>query len=435
MKKILKFSCAIIMTGILLYSYVWAKDEEYIQYDFSKPQEVFKATLSETVIGTGIEPTVLFEILKTGQIVIVNDHPNSSKIPWLTTAGILVNAPAEQVFKAITDYDNYHEFMPQVDSAGAVEISENIVRIDYIIGIQVLLFKVDVPYSVYSYYRPPYRVDWVLAGGKFNENLGAYEVVPVPGQPNRSMLFYTSFAENRNAIVNKLSKDIPILDMLINLSAGTIVVKALRDHSEEMYNKTCSTQKPPEEKFAGILDLIKQYPDILAALSRRGKLVILENTTPNYYTGGITVDKPIKDVYKAISDLEGSSSVSDLYSMKVLSQEENTLRVKAKTTIKLVMKFDTKFIANYQLKPPHQMTWKQEPGGDIKGEAGSWEFVELEENKTLVLYRHTSDLKSQGFFMRRLFKIEPAFEQAIQASMVQYIVNDNKKWVEKSQPE
>ncbi len=435
MKKIIKFSYTIIITGIFFFSSAWAGDEEYIKYDFSKPLEVFKATLSETVVGTGIEPAVLFKILQTGQIVIINDHPNNPDIPWLTTSGILVNAPAEQVFKAITDYDNYNEFMPQVDRAGSVTLGENIVRIDYNIGIQVLLFKVDVPYSVYSYYTPPFRVDWVLAGGKFNENLGAYEVVPVPGQPNRSMLFYTSFAENRNAIVNKLSKDIPILDMLINLSAGTIVVKALRDRSEDMYNKTCSTPKPFEEKSSGIHELIKLHPDILAALSKRGKLVILENTTPRYYTGGIIVDKSIADVYNAISDLEGSSSASDLYSMKVLSRKENALRVKAKTTIKLVMKFDTKFIANYELEPPYQMTWEQEPGGDIKGEAGSWEFVELEENKTLVLYRHTSDLKSQGFFMRRLFKIEPAFEQAIQASMVQYIVNDNKKWAENSHSE
>ena len=107
------------------------------------------------------------------------------------------------------------------------------------------------------------------------------------------------------------------------------------------------------------------------------------------------------------------------------------MRIQAKTVLKLFIDLKTKFKANYHLDPPSKMVWEQEPCRDIEGEAGSWEFIPLEKAKTLVLFRHTSDLSSQGMLMRRLLKIEPSFEQAIQASMVQYILNDNKAWAER----
>ena len=86
------------LSALILLVPAGGADEKYIEYDFSDPQKVFGATLAESVTGAGVEPSALFRLLRAGQIVIINDRPRSRKIPWFTTAGVLVGAPAEHLF-------------------------------------------------------------------------------------------------------------------------------------------------------------------------------------------------------------------------------------------------------------------------------------------------------------------------------------------------
>ncbi len=407
--------------------------EEYIQYDFSNPADVFKATTSETVVGQGIDPAVLYDILRTGQIVIVNDNPNNPDIPWLTTGGILVNAPPEQVFAIIEDIDSYPSFMPEVEKAGARPVNDEVDHVFYELGVQILFVKVKVPYSVYHWNRPPHRVDWVMAGGDFAANMGAYEVVAVPGQTNRSMLFYTSYAEPKLPIVQSLYSRVPQLDMMINLSTGTLVVKAMKKRAEELFAAKGGEVLPAAR--LELLDLAGEHPQTLARLASRGKMVVLEDTDPMYYTGAIIVNKPRDFVFEQISDFEGMSSISKNNFMTVLERGDNTARVRIRTAINLIFEFDSEYVVNYTLKKPRSMTWVGETGGDIEGVAGSWELTELDKDETLVLYRNTSDLSSSGVMMRQLLKIEPTFELAIQASQTQFVTSDTKRWCEASPDE
>jgi ribosome-associated toxin RatA of RatAB toxin-antitoxin module len=407
-------------------------DDEYIQYDFSNPAEVFKATTSETVTGRGIDPAALYEILQSGQIVIINDNPNNPDIPWMTTAGILVNAPAEQVFHVIEDIDKYPEFMPQVNDASVEKLTDDVDLIFYELGIQVLFLKVKVPYSVYHWNRPPNRVDWTMAGGEFNANMGAYEVVAVPGHADKSMLFYTSYALSRNPVVVQMFDTIPQLDLMINLSAGTLVVLAMQQRAEEMYVNSGGKVEKDRAGAVEFTRLMSERAQTLAKLSSRGKIVMIENTDPIYYTGGLVVDRPIEEVYECVSDPVGLSSVTRQVGAEILEQEGNKGRIKYHTVINLVVDFDSYYTVNYESDPPRRMSWVGEPGSDIEGVAGSWDLVPLEKGKTLAFYRNTSDLKSQGVMMRQLLKIEPTFEQAIQASQTQLATLDMKRYCEAS---
>ncbi len=404
--------------------------EDYIQYEFDNPDKVFQTTTSESVIGSGADPHALYQVLRSGQFVIVNDKPNNSDIPWLTTEGILVNAPQEQVYEVIQDYDHYGEFMPQVGSAANTRVTDEVDRIDYELAIQILFVRVKIPYAVYHWNQPTHRVDWVMAGGEFTSNYGAYEVIPVPDQPERSMLFYTSFSQPRNKVVVSLFSQVPNLDMMINLSTGILVVEAMKNKAEQEYAKKGGKTAPPKKEK--MLEMIREYPETLAILAERGKLIVLEDNQPRYYSGGIIVNKPRAEVYKAITDFEGITSISKNNEMLVLEKTETAARVKVHTVINLVIDFDTKYIVNYKLEPPQRVSYKQEPGGDIEGVAGSWELIELESDKTLVFYRNTADLHSHGIMMRQLLKLQPSFGYAIQASQTQWVISDTKLWAEAS---
>jgi len=399
-------------------------------YDFTRPGEVFEATLVESVKGRGIDPALLAEVLRTGQVVIVNDRPNNPDIPWLTTGGVLVNAPAERVFQVIEDTDHYHEFVPQTERAWSESLTDEVEIDHYDLAIQILFIKVKVPYSVYRYKQPPHRVDWVAAEGEFDVNMGAYEVVPVPGLDDRSMLFYTSYALPRNAVVKSLFKRIPMLDMMLNLSTGTLVVRAMKERSEMLCQEAGKTVRPPEK--LELVKLMHRHPETLGKLAARGKLVVLENTDPLYFSGGVVVEKPRDEVFRDITDFEGMSGIQEQVEMEVLEKDERGARVRVNALLSLMIDFESEYVLDYEFHPPDRINWTAEPGGDIEGVEGSWELVELSPQKTLIFYRGTSDLESMGFMMRQLLKIEPAFALAIQASQAMYMVSDAKRWCEAS---
>ncbi len=409
-----------------------AKGEDYIQYDFSKPEEVYKATLAESVTKLGISAGDLYEIMRAGQIVIVNDHPASDTIPWLTTAGCIVNAPPEHTFEVVTDIGKYPEFMPQTNKAEVTPVADHIERIDYELGINVLLVTIDVPYSVYHYHQPPRRTDWVMAGGDFEANCGAYEVLPIPGDSNRSLLFYTSYSLPRNALVNSLFDKIPMLDMMINLSTGTLVVRAMKGRVESLWRQKGGKTPAIPGGATPLGKLLETRSSQLARLASRGKVVVIEDTDPPYYSGGIVIHAPMAEIYHAVTHLDEMSKASRYYSATYLERSDSGARVDYTSIIPLMVDFKSHYVLNTRFFPPNRTTWVGEPGGDIEGIAGSWELVQLSDDKTLVFYRNTSDLGSQGYMMRKILAVEPTFELAIQACQTQYLIADLKRWCEAS---
>jgi len=180
---------------------------------------------------------------------------------------------------------------------------------------------------------------------------------------------------------------------------------------------------------------MREYPDTLALLAGRGKVVMIEDTDPVYYTGGVVVDRSQEEAYASVADLEGMASIAKQVETTVLERGENTARVKIRTVIPLMIDFDSEYVLDYKFEPPRRFSWTQEPGGDIEGVAGSWELIGLPGDKTLAFYRNTSDLASQGVMMRQLLKVQPSFELAIQASQTMYMVSDMKKYSEASPEE
>jgi hypothetical protein len=233
--------------------------------------------------------------------------------------------------------------------------------------------------------------------------------------------------------VVSLFNKIPNLDMMINLSAGTLVVEAMKKHAEELYAKSGGkTAGPGQIEFQTLID---SQAEALAKLAARGKLVALEYSKPRYYTGVIPVNKPREAVYDAVTDFEGTASISKNLFMNVVEKSDTAAKVKIRTVINLVIDFDTTYVADYKLKKPERVDWVGEPGGGIQGVAGSWQLKDLSGAKTLLVNRNTSDLASQGFSMQQLLKIEPSFEQAIQASQTILVVTDAKRFAEASPDE
>ncbi len=405
-----------------------AEDPTPIPHDFSKPDQVFAATLSERFSNLGVAAHDLYLVLEAGDFVLLNRRPATREVPWLTTSGTLVNAPPALVYQVVADVSHYHEFMPETKAASATPIVPGVVdRVDLELSIQVLFTSITNAYSLYYYYQPPHRIDWVLAQGEFEANCGAFELVPVPGDPGRTILLHTSYALPRNKILGSLFARVPDLDLMVNLTTGTMMMEAIKHRAETQHARTGGTVKPAAPPPDNLAHLVAQA-GTLGRLARRGPLTLLGRTDPPWYTGILRVRRPRNQVFDTISHIEQAAVAIPYFQAKVVEQSENGGRYEVESVIPLMIDFDAEYVMDATFAPPDQVAWTAEAGGDLEGYQGTWKLIEQGAENTLVFYHTRSNLESLGFTMRKLLEMEPLFEHGIHVSEIQRIMAGIRRW-------
>ena len=421
----------VALCAILLVHGVRADDATPIPIPLDKPQKVFKATLGERFSNLAVGASSLYRVLETGELVLINYHPASSSVPWLSTAGTIVNAPPETVYQVIADVAHYSEFMPETRSASATPLAPGIDRVDLELSIQVLLTSITNAYSLYYYYQPPRRIDWTLAQGEFEANIGAFELVPVPGQSLRTVLLHTSYALPRNRILSSLFARVPDLDLMVNLTTGTMMMEAVKKRAEEVYaaagGKVADVPVP-----ADIPGHLETLADTLDSLARRGPVMIVERGDPRFYTGIMRVKRPRAEVFDAVTRLDEVSAAIPYYTAHLLEKGSTTRRYQVESVIPLMIDFDADYVMTASLSAPNHVAWTPEPGADLEGFAASWAFLERGDTTSLVIYRNRSNLGSLGFTMRKLLEVEPLFEHGIHISETQRMLSGVRRWSEAS---
>ncbi len=418
-----------LILALLVAGSANADDTTPVPPNFDKPQELFGATLAERFSNLSVEASSLYHLLEAGDLILVNYRPGSSSVPWLTTSGTIVNAPPETVYQVIADVAHYHEFMPQTASASATPVVPGIDRVDLVLRIHVLLTSITNAYSLYYYYQPPHRIDWTLAKGEFEANIGAFELVEVAGQPGRTMLLHTSYALPRNRLLGSLFSRVPDLDLMVNLTTGTMMMEAVKKRAETVYEKAGGSVTPVAVP-ADIPAHLARLAGTLDRLARRGPVTLVEHASPRFYTGVSRVSRDRADLFDAIVHLDRTTAAVPFYTAKVLEIGDTAARYEVESTIPLMIDFDAEYTLAATFAPPDRIGWAAEPGGDLEGLEASWRLVERPGPVTLLVYRSRSDLASLGFTMRKLLDVEPLFEHGIHISEIRRMMSGVKRWTE-----
>src|SRR5215211_5868527 len=90
------------------------------------------------------------------------------------TRSIVINAPVEKVFRIVTDYDRYAEFLPEVKRVSTSDRSGNRVKVHY----EVEVIK-RIKYTLEMTEERPLRVMWSFVEGELmKDNRGAWSLEP-----------------------------------------------------------------------------------------------------------------------------------------------------------------------------------------------------------------------------------------------------------------
>lgn len=90
------------------------------------------------------------------------------------TRSIVINAPVEKVWKTISDYDSYPQFLSEVKKIHTSHRKGNEVQVHY----EVDVVKT-IKYTLKMSEQPPSRVIWSFVEGEFmKDNHGSWELEP-----------------------------------------------------------------------------------------------------------------------------------------------------------------------------------------------------------------------------------------------------------------
>jgi hypothetical protein len=280
--------------------------------------------------------------------------------------------------------------------------------------------------AVYQYNRPPLRTDWASKDEKLLINNGYWQLVPVD-QGRRTITFYSLYTKINQGLAREILEMDPAVETMATMSTAMLVVRAAKARAEKIYQQAGGPvlpALPPGNR--SVAAILAADPASARRLAEKGRLVVMEETSPLRANVAAVFDFPPQEVWKWLVDPVGQTGGDPHIKVQVLQRDDKHMSAKYHWEINLLLTFSADYTLDYQMDPPYHMTWTQAPGdATIKGMNGSWDLIPLDNGqRTLAVFRNTFDLRSLGIVMRALLAIEPTFEVAIQASQSMLVLDN-----------
>ena len=149
---------------------------------------------------------------------------------------VLVNAPPAKVWTVITDFANYHKFVPDMLPPKVTKLSATEYKVDFTLDIKILgpvktTQKYGMLYSLENPYL--YMYDPTKAKGS-KANASYWKLVPVNGG-KKTMLFYLDEAPDlgkMGSLVVNVVREKPELALALQVSPVSIMVQEIKKYVE-----------------------------------------------------------------------------------------------------------------------------------------------------------------------------------------------------------
>jgi len=178
--------------------------------------------------------TVMKRLLQDGQLLLISEDAKGKL--ELITGGILINKPPKEVYDVIIDYEHYPEFMPSTVKAEIVHQSpdKKIQHVHYVVKFKFSILSYTADYVLKTVVNPPRGMRWDYLEGDLADARGSWELIPLDGG-KKTAAFYSVYSDIRtiNWIVKKFVDATPGMEIAINASTCTLVLKSIKARAEK----------------------------------------------------------------------------------------------------------------------------------------------------------------------------------------------------------
>lgn len=178
-----------------------------------------------------VEPNTLKKLVGSGQIVMIDEHPDGTL--KLVTGATHVKSAPQDVWKIITDYGAYPEWMPQTSAVTVSNQKGDSRDVHYQLDFEFSVITKRVEYTVRHRWTDNRRIDWTLVDGDFKTAVGSWELVSTDNGAG-TLVFFSTYTnlDSMGWIVKALLKEQPTMDIAIQGSTALMAVKAVKERAE-----------------------------------------------------------------------------------------------------------------------------------------------------------------------------------------------------------
>ena len=185
--------------------------------------------------GKELDKQTVSELLEKGHVLSIQE--NQSHKLEMVTGGMVVDAPKDQVFRVLTDYESFSDFMPSTTYCKVVNRTEDYIDIVFRLELKVAVIKIKTEYTNRHWLVSDSEIRFALLqtnGSKLKDSYGAWQLYELDGG-KKTAVFYSNYADigNLSWVLKKAFEVEPSLDMSIQASSAVMVLKAIKMRVED----------------------------------------------------------------------------------------------------------------------------------------------------------------------------------------------------------
>jgi len=394
----------------------------------------------------------LVRLLENEQLILLHP-PQKKKLPigdgkkqefnvrFVTTLSV-IDAPIQRVREVVTDFLNYHEFMPQTETSTIISKTKDHVVHEVKLSVNVPLIHIGFRFTLDYFMEPDGDITWSCVKGDIKGNVGRYEFIAL--SPNRTMIVMTYWAELQGIgfLMRLLLRMQPDLELAIPISSGSLIVDAIKKRSE-MAPKAAqpNLKKLPWHPDIPLMTQSGLPIDMLQLLSRIGTLIFVHQqqwiqTKSNkpipvqFITAAARMQGPIKAVKPLVSNF--SRYPEFMYQIKYAKQKMTYDGMLVDWRLQIgfsIIRFNVDFVMDYEWESNTILTYHCK-SGDIEKSYGCWEWLSLSDNQTMTFFTTAIPMDSKVPFIFKLTQMIPNSQVVMGVSSTVVPIEKMTPWVE-----
>lgn len=193
------------------------------------PTSAVKQVKLGSIVGR-VDFTPLVPLMEKGELSLVESY-RSGRLRQVTVVS-LIKATPDKVWRVLTDYEHYVDFMPNLDEIEIVKRQGADVVIEY---------ELEVPgpnmdYTLIHRHAPKTRIDITLADDEGDIQTGAWRWELIPHQNgSQTILVYSLYTDVRESswVLRQIMKSQPSLEHGLNVATGLVTIRAIKKRAEK----------------------------------------------------------------------------------------------------------------------------------------------------------------------------------------------------------
>ena len=326
--------------------------------------------------------------------------------------------PASVVRQRVATAANHVHFAPEIKSAKQIESRPDGYAFRLENEIELPLVTLDIEYVVDHVYADNGDIVFAVREGDVDMSIGRWEFISAG--PNRTIVAMNNWIDigSSNMVLRRVLSSAPDLKLTIPVSAALVGIGQMR---RGMLNPGTDVSNIParrvQEPVIPLMTRDQELTQLLTQLGQHGTVIVAhqpqllsakeETVRLHFVSGARVVDAPIDTVKATATNFEHYNRLMKEIEQTRVLRKGKSIIVDFETDLGFgVFSIPFDYRVEYRWVSPNLLPFRR-VSGDFRWLFGAWEFVALDQNRTLMVYSAARESGSASPLVNRLGNMIP----------------------------